>query len=116
MTRSDGADAIEIAHTERPSDSGLTACFRTSILIRMPIRRPAKSVRPHAASIRLALSRRLLRIRGLAHDLSLDLVRGSGALSATSAIVAEIEREADAALGALKSKAWLRRLEAKEHV
>jgi hypothetical protein len=71
----------------------------------MPIRRTAKSVRPTATSTRLALSGRLLRIRGLAHDLSLDLVRASGALSATSAIVAQIEREADAALRALKFKA-----------
>jgi hypothetical protein len=101
----DGADAIETAHIERPSGSELTACLRTSRLVRMPTRRTAKSVRPYAASTRLALSRRLLRIRGLAHDLSLDLVRASGALSATSAIIAEIEREADAALRALKFKA-----------
>jgi hypothetical protein len=46
----------------------------------------------------------LTRIRDLAHDLGLDLVRVAGTLSATPAIVAEIEREADAALRALKSQ------------
>jgi hypothetical protein len=71
----------------------------------MPIRRSAKpGLRPTAASSRSALSRRLTRIRDLAHDLGLDLVRVAGTLSATPAIVAEIEREADAALRALKSQ------------
>ena len=64
----------------------------------MPVRRSAKpGLRPTAAVADVAGPE-------LAHDLGLDLVRVAGTLSATPAIVAEIEREADAALRALKSQ------------
>ena len=66
----------------------------------MPIKRSAR--RRLTADAVVALAMKLTRIRGLAHDLSLELARASGRLSVTSALTAEIEREADAALQALK--------------
>jgi hypothetical protein len=65
----------------------------------MPIKRLA---RRRLTSGAVVLAMKLTRIRGLAHDLSLELARASGRLSVTSALTAEIEREADAALQALK--------------
>ena len=57
----------------RPSGSELTRILHASRLVPMPIRRSAKAgLRPTAASTRSALSRRLTRIRDLAHDLGLD--------------------------------------------
>jgi hypothetical protein len=64
-----------------------------------------RSTRPRlGADAVSALSTRLICIRGLAHDLSLELGRAFHTVSATSALVAEIEHQATAALRELQSE------------
>jgi hypothetical protein len=61
--------------------------------------------RPHLAADAVStLSTRLICIQGLAHDLGLELGRAFHTASATSALVAEIEDQATAALRELQSE------------
>ena len=93
-----------VAHLKSPRASGPRQIERAPVfrLAAMPRNRSMR-LRFGADAVS-ALATRLECIRGLAHDLSLELGRALHTLSATSALVAEIEDQATAALRELQSE------------